>query len=647
MAAEVKGITIELNGDTSGLQKAINAVRREAREFDKELSAIDRSLKFNPNNVDLLRQKIAILSEATESGEKNINELKKALQAMKSSGVDETSAEYRELQREIIKAESKQKSYNAELTKVKAAASSLGQAGAAMKDFGAKATAAGEALRGVSMAAAGIDAALAGLAYKSGQAADDLNTMAMVTGISTAELQKYKAAADLVDVSVETIAKSQTKMKKSMLSAQQGTQTTASAFDTLGVAIEDSNGHLRSQDEVFAEAIAALGKMENETERDAIAMQIFGRSAAELNPLIEDNGETYARVAQLFAENDLSIVDQETIDKANAFNDTLDEIKATGTAALTTIGMQLAGYLQPALEAVAGVIEKVFSWLSQLDPEVLAIIGVIAGVVAGLAPLLIIIGKLATAIGSIMSLMSVLGVSFTAIAGPIGIAIAAIAAIIAIGVLLYKNWDVIKEKAAQLKDWVVQKWTALKDGVTNAINSVKERVLYYWEALKLGMSIIMDAISSKVKTVWEGVKNAIQNPIQTAVNFVKSALDKIKGFFSGLKLQLPHIKLPHFRLNGEFSLVPPRVPTIGIDWYKNGGIFTQPTILERVGVGDVTGGEAVLPLNKLWEEMDKRFSAPQGVTINVYATPNMDVNELADKIQARLVALQRQKAKAF
>ena len=636
MAAEVKGITIELNGDTSGLQKAINAVRREAREFDKELSAIDRSLKFNPNNVDLLRQKIAILSEATESGEKNINELKKALQAMKSSGVDETSAEYRELQREIIKAESKQKSYNAELTKVKAAASSLGQAGAAMKDFGSKATAAGEALRGVSMAAAGIDAALAGLAYKSGQAADDLNTMAMVTGISTAELQKYKAAADLVDVSVETIAKSQTKMKKSMLSAQQGTQTTASAFDTLGVAIEDSNGHLRSQDEVFAEAIAALGKMENETERDAIAMQIFGRSAAELNPLIEDNGETYARVAQLFAENDLSIVDQETIDKANAFNDTLDEIKATGTAALTTIGMQLAGYLQPALEAVAGAVEKVFSWLSQLDPEVLAIIGVIAGVVAGLAPLLIIIGKLATAIGSIMSLMSVLGVSFTAIAGPIGIAIAAIAAIIAIGVLLYKNWDVIKEKAAQLKDWIVDRWTALKDGVVNAINSVKERVLFYWEALKLGMSIIMDAITSKVKTVWEGVKNAIVEPIQTAVNFVKSALDKIKGFFSGLTLNLPHIKLPHFKLNGEFSLVPPRVPTIGIDWYKNGGIFDNPTVFAgAVGVGEA-GPEAVLPLAKLWEEMDKRFNA-QGIIINVNAAPGMDINELAKVIENRLI----------
>lgn len=647
MAAEIKGITIELNGDTSNLQKALKEVRKEANSFDKELSYIDKALKFDPKNVDLLKQKIAVLSDATEKGEKNIEQMKKALADMKAAGVDETSAEYRELQREIIKAESKQKDYNAELRKLKAETSALGQASQKMADFGNAATKAGQALAGVSAAAAGIDAALIGLAYKSGQTADELNTLSKVTGISAAELQKYKAAADLVDVSVETISKSQIKLKKNMATAASGTGAAAEAFKTLGVAVTDSNGELRSQDEVFTEAIQALGLMSNETERDALAMQIFGKSAAELNPLIEDNGETYKRVAEIFANNGLDIVDDETLQRANDFNDAIDEVKATFGAAINTIGMQLAGYLAPAMEQIAAVIEKVAGWLSQLSPEALTIIGIIAGVVAGLAPLLIIVGKLSLAISSIMGLMSTLGLSFTAIAGPIGIAIAAIAAIIAIGVLLYKNWDVIKEKAAQLKDWVVQKWTALKEGVVNTINSLKERVLYYWEALKLGMSIIMDAISSKVKAVWDGVKNAIQNPIQTAVNFVKNALDKIKGFFSGLKLQLPHIKLPHFSLQGEFSLVPPSVPKISIDWWKEGGIFTKPTLLNGFnGVGEA-GAEAVLPLKKLWEEMGKRFDNTGNVVINVYATPGMDVNELADRVQNRLVALQRQKAKAF
>lgn len=650
MAAEIKGITIELNGDTSNLQKALREVRKEANSFDKELSYIDKSLKFNPKNVDLLKQKIAVLSEATEKGEKNIEQMKKALADMKAAGVSETSAEYRELEREIIKAESKQRDYNAELRKLKAETSALGQASQKMAEFGNAATKAGQALAGVSAAAAGIDAALIGLAFKSGQAADELSTLSKVTGISTAELQKYKAAADLVDVSVETISKSQIKLKKNMATAASGTGAAAEAFQTLGVSVTDSNGELRGQDEVFTEVIKALGQMENETQRDALAMQIFGKSAAELNPLIEDNGETYKRVADIFKNNGLEIVDEETLQKANEFNDAIDEVKATFGAAINTIGMQLAGYLAPAMEKIAEVIEKVAGWLSQLSPETLAIIGVIAGVVAGLAPLLLIIGKLAFAISSIMSLMATIGPAIGGVLAAAAPVVGVIAAIIAIGVLLYKNWDVIKEKAAQLKDWVVSKWNALKDSVINAVQNIKERVLYYWEALKLGFTVIMDAISSKVKTVWEGIKNAITNPIQTAVNFVKNAVDKIKGFFSGLKISLPHIKLPHFSLTGSFSIVPPSVPKISVDWWKTGGIFTKPTLLNGVngfnGVGEA-GAEAVLPLKKLWEEMDKRFDNTGNVVINVYATPGMDVNELADRVQNRLVAMQRQKAKAF
>ena len=637
MAGNVKGITIEFNANTNNLSKAINQIRQEARGFDKELGYINNSLKFNPKNIDLMRQKIAVLREATTSGKKNIEEMKKALETMKSNGVDETSEDYRELQREIIKAESKQRDYNKELRKLEASASTLGQASAKMSAFGESSVKAGESLRGLSMVAGAVDLALAGLTVKAGATADDLNTMAKVTGISTEELQKYKLSADLLDVSVETIAKSQTKMKKSMLSAQQGSENMAEAFNTLGVSIVDSDGHLRDQSAVFEESIKALGQMENETERDAIAMQIFGRSATELNPLIEDNGETFQKVADIFKQNDLEIVDQETIDKANQFNDALDTIKMTGMATLSTVGMQLAGYLAPAMEKVADVMGKIMGWLSQLDPEVLTVIGVIAGVVAVLSPLLIGVGKIAMAISSIMTLISTLGPAIAGFsAGALLPIIGIIAGVIAIGVLLYKNWDTIKEYAGIVADWVVEKWTALKDGVTNAIASVKERVLFYWDALKTGMTIILNSIVSAVTTAWNKVKFAITHPIETAVAFVKTALDKIKGFFSGLRLELPHIKLPHFKLSGSFSLVPPKVPKLSIDWYKNGGIFTSPTVFSGVGVGEA-GAEAVLPLKKLWEEMDERFSGGTNITINVNAPQGMDVNELAKEIERRLI----------
>ena len=622
MAGNIKGITISFRGDTTQLSKAINQMRGEAKELDKELGYIKTALKFDPKNVDLLKQKMTLLKESTSKSKKDIEDLKKALDEMKANRVDQTSAEYRELEREIAIAEAKQKSLNKEIRKLEASTSTLGQASQKMADFGNATTKAGESLRGLSMVAGAVDVALAGLTIKAGQTADDLNTMSKVTGISTTELQKYKYSADLLDVSVETIAKSQTKMKKSMYSAQQGSKTMADAFAKLGVSIEDSNGNLRSQDEVFTESIKALGQMSNETERDALAMQIFGKSASELNPLIEDNGETFERVAQIFANNGLEIVDQETIDKANQFQDALDTLKATGMATLSTIGMQLAGYLAPAMEKISEVLGKVMGWLSQLDPQVLTIIGIIAGVIAVLSPLLIVVGKIAFAISSIMTLMSTLGPILAGLSGPIGIVIAIIGALIAVGVLLYKNWDTIKEYAGIVANWVVEKFTALRDGIVNVFNSIKNTVV----------------------SVWNAIKTAITTPIQSAVTFVKNAIDKIKGFFSGLKIELPHIKLPHFKLEGKFSLVPPSIPKISVDWYKTGGIFTSPTVFQGVGVGEA-GAEAVLPLKKLWDEMDKRFSS--GVTINVNASPGMDVNALALEVERRLITLEKRRREAW
>ena len=533
MAGNIKGITIEFRGDTTKLDKALRQINNETRNLDKELKQVDKALKFNPTSVELWRQKQQLLTQKLDQTRDKLDLLKKAQADMDAKGVDKNSEEYRKLQREIIETESKVKTFEGQLKKVGNV--NLRAASEQVKDMGNKLTSAGQAMQGLSMAAGAVVASLGALSYKAGQNADDLNTMSKVYSIGTADLQKYAVAADLVDVSVEDIAKSHVKLEKSMYSAQNGSSSMQEAFDKLGVSITNSDGSLKTSDQVWQESIAALGQMSNETERDAIAMQLMGKSAANLNPLIEDQGETYKNLTDTLAEYDLDFVDQETLDKANQFNDSLDTMKAIGSVALSTVGSQLAATLAPALEKVVDLVGKFASWLSNLDPVVLTVIGTIAAVIAAVAPVLLVLGKLAFAVSSIISLVGTVGPVIGAIAGPVGIAIAVIGALVAAGIFLYKNWDTIKAKAK-----------ALKDNIVRVFNQIK----------------------SKVTSIWNSIKTAIVKPIQTAVNLVKTAINKIKSIINGAKLKLPKVKLPHFKISGKFSLTPPSIPKISVSWYR-------------------------------------------------------------------------------
>lgn len=619
----VKGITIRFEGDTTRLDRALRKINNSTKDIDKELRNVDKALKFNPTSVELWKQKQTLLEQKIKQTKKNLEELKSAQTQMDTQGVDKNSEAYRRVQREITETESKLKTFEGQLKRVGNV--NLKAASEQFKSWGQSLESAGQQMQGLSMAAAGVVASLGAISYKAGQSADELNTMSKVYNINTQDLQKYKATADLVDVSVETIAKSHTKLEKSMYSAQNGSKTMGEAFQTLGVDITDANGNLRNSDDVWQDAIVALGKMENETERDAVAMQLMGKSAAELNPLIEDGGETYKNVADTMKKYGLDFVDQETLDKANQFNDELDTMKMIGSVAIAQVGSQLSAYLAPALEKVVDWIGKLANWLSNLSPEVLTVIGVVAGVVAAVAPVLIILGKLAMAVSSLMNLANLLGVSIGTLASPIGIAIAAIAAIIAIGVLLYKNWDTIKAKAIAI-------WNAIKAFFTNTLNSIKTTFTNIWNGIKNTLvtiwssirtfisngvngwkSILSSAwnsIKSTASSVWGGIKNAITNPIQSAKETLTGIIDKIKSKFP---IKLGHIlsfKIPKIDVGSKEVKVGDKsvkVPTFSISWHARGGIFQNPTLLPGAdgrlhGVGEA-GPEAIIPLNRFWDEI--------------------------------------------
>ena len=222
---------------------------------------------------------------------------------------------------------------------------------AALQDYAKKAGAA--IVAGTTAVATGLSA----LTLKSALAADDLNTLAKQSGFSTADIQKWQYASDLIDVSIDDIVKSAAKMKKNMISTS---KTTIAAWDQLGIKVKDSNGHLRNSTTVFYETLTALSKVQNETERDTLAMTLFGKSADSLAGIVDDGGAALQELAGK-AEKAGVILSQDTLDGANALNDKVDTLKATVKGFAGKVGSELAGRASKALDVVGSHFSKAFN----------------------------------------------------------------------------------------------------------------------------------------------------------------------------------------------------------------------------------------------------------------------------------------------
>ena len=512
--AEAKGLRIELSADTSKLESGLKNVNSSLKSTESELKAVDRSLKFNPGNTTLLKQKFDLLKQAVSQTEDKLKALKDKQKQMDASGVDKNSKQYRELEREIIKTEN-------QLDRAKQKLASFGSVGKqkllalgdSFKGAGEKLTSAGQAMAGFSRACAVATAAVGALVVKSGLWADDLNTMSKVYHISTGQLQKYSIAADLVDVSLETIAKSHTKLQKTMIAANKGNKDASKAFKQLGISVKDSNGNFRDVDEVWNDAIEALGGIEDETKRDAIAMKLFGKSANELNPLIEDCGETYRNVSDTLKKYGLEPVSQETLDSANEFNDSIDMMKVIGLTAFQMVGTKLAGYLAPALEKVVDLVGKLAQWFTSLSPKTQTLIAGIVAVGAVIAPLLIGLGKLAFAMNMIIQLVGTIGPAMAGLAGPIGIAILAVAAAVTAGILLYKNWDKVKKFITKAIDAIKKKFSTVFNAIKTILNTFKTAAGNIFNAVRAKLVWLKDrfvAFRTAIGNIFNAVKDKIR-----------------------------------------------------------------------------------------------------------------------------------------
>lgn len=372
MALKIKGITIDLGVDTKQVTEGFININKQLSTTDKTLKDIDKGLKLDPTNTELLAQKSKYLAQAIDQTSDKLEEEKKILQQLEKEdgGTGKHQQQIDALRREIVETTAKQEAYKKQLEDTSNAtdkfAKSTDNASKETNDFSdsvEKGVLKAELLKkGVELAAQAVGKMVGYLkdAVKaSSEYADNIMVEAQTVGISTDALQEYYYMAELVDTDVTTITGSMTKLTKSMGSAAKGSKVSADSFKKLGVNIYNADGSLRSSDDVFTEIIGVLGTMENETERDAVAMDIFGKSAQALNPLIAagaDNINAFREEAHQMGY----VLDDETLESLGAVDDAFQRLTVAGDAVKNQIGAALA-------PVIADIAEKFTAWAQSVD----------------------------------------------------------------------------------------------------------------------------------------------------------------------------------------------------------------------------------------------------------------------------------------
>lgn len=369
---KIRGITIELGADTSKVTAEFEKVSKELSSVDKSLKDVNKLLKLDPKNVELITQKQGYLADAIELTKKKIEEEKKIFEQLPKGPGEELTEQQKALQREIVATQKKLDDYQAEMEQL---TSAQDNAARSADNLGNQIEEAGEKTQKINLAGilTGINQGLE-LVGKGAQfvknsydaligdtvaLADDLMVQSSITGLSTDALQEYAYMAELVDTDVSTITGSLTKLTRNMDSATKGTGAAYEAFQKLGVDIYNTDGTLRDANDVFDEAIGKLGEVENQTERDALAMDLFGKSGQELNPIIDAGSDALEEFRQQAHETGY-VLSGETLESLGSIDDSIQLLKNT----MDTAKNQVATALMP---VVAKITEAFVKWASSVD----------------------------------------------------------------------------------------------------------------------------------------------------------------------------------------------------------------------------------------------------------------------------------------
>lgn len=474
----INGITIEINGDVTKLDRALSQVDKDLAATQRNLKEVDRLLKLDPKNVELIDQKQRLLSKAVDETSKRYETLKKTLEESTASnaqaekwaeaqrsfqseltktenalhnleaeqrnlqtlGYAPDSSQMQDVQRELDKTRDHSEELRAkmaetyeqlgrpisvdqydalqrELADTKIQMENAKQAsadfeagvdtlGGTEEDAAGKTGKFSELLGAAGISTSALTAAgavaLAAKAIKefaewsaqavkeSAEYADEIDTLSTNFGISIDKLQEYAYMTELIDTPVETITGSITKLTQAMGKAQKGNEEVSEAFAKLNVNIYNADGTLRDASDVFEEAVGSLNMIHDSTERDLVAMQLFGRRAQGLNSIVQAMADGSFKELQREAHEVGYVLSQDDLDALNEVKDGFDRMDKQMEIVKRQIAVELAPELIELTKQLLNVARET-DWkmigqaIAHIIRDVTPFVVVLAQALAGLA----------------------------------------------------------------------------------------------------------------------------------------------------------------------------------------------------------------------------------------------------------------------
>ncbi len=397
-------------------------------------------------------------------------------------------------------------------------------------------------------AGAAISAATFGMAKSTADYAGQVYDMARATGVGVEEYQKMAYAAKMSGIESEKLSTSLVRFDKLIVDAANGSKTAAQTFKDLGIQLKDSKGNFRAPNEIFDDVADIFHKVEDGTAKTALAYELFGKSGADLIPMLND-GKAGLRSFYDEAIRTGNVLDENVILAADQFSDDLERIKLQGKGAALQLGASLMPTFQELATKLITVISKVTDWIKE-NPKLVATIGKVVTIVGGL---MLIVGTATTVIGGIIftvgkivstfkiaigiikgvaAAVKLLGTAF--LTSPVGWVLLIIAAVAAGVYLIIKNWDKVKAFFIKLWDGIKTVFKSVWDWIKNLFLNYHPvgLVIKHWDKISDLFVRIWDKVKGAFKAAWDWIKNLFLN--YTATGLVIKHWDKIVDFFSGL-----------------------------------------------------------------------------------------------------------------